>query len=89
MTEKFETFFDDMIRPSLAAHGGFVEIVEYSEKKLSLKLSGGCQGCSSSSATLKDGIERLLIQNFPDDVTEVIDLTDHATGENPFFTEES
>ena len=48
-------------------------------------MTGGCQGCSSSKATLKDGVERLLLSKFPEMVQEVVDLTDHASGENPYF----
>lgn len=84
MIRKIESILDDQVRPALAAHGGNVEIVDFDNNKLYLRLQGGCQGCSSSSATLKDGIERLLKQKFPD-IEEVIDLTDHASGENPFM----
>ncbi len=84
MIRKIEAILDDQVRPALAAHGGNVEIVDFDNNKLYLRLQGGCQGCSSSSATLKDGIERLLKQKFPD-IEEVVDLTDHASGENPFM----
>ena len=84
MIRQLEKLLDEQIRPSLASHGGNVEIVDYDNDKLFLKMSGGCQGCSSSSATLKDGIERLIKQKYPE-VQEVIDLTDHATGENPYY----
>ncbi len=84
MIRKIETILDEQIRPALAAHGGNVEIVDLDNNKLYLRLQGGCQGCSSSSATLKDGIERLLKQQFPD-IEEVVDLTDHKAGENPFM----
>ena len=79
-----EKLFDEQIRPGLKAHGGNVEIVDIDNDRLYLKLSGGCQGCSSSTATLKDGIERLVKQKFPD-VIEVVDVTDHAAGTNPFY----
>jgi Fe/S biogenesis protein NfuA len=58
--------------------------VDIDNDKLFVKLVGGCQGCSSSSATLKGGIEQLVKQNFPD-INEVVDLTDHQSGENPYF----
>ena len=79
-----ETLFDEQIRPALSAHGGSVEIVDIDNDKLFLKLSGGCQGCAASMATLKDGIERLVRENFPD-IKEVVDLTDHSEGTNPYF----
>ncbi len=85
MIRKLEKIFDDQIRPALAAHGGGVEVIDVDNNKVYLKLFGGCQGCSSSTATLKEGIERLIKQNFPD-IDEVVDLTDHTSGENPYFS---
>ena len=84
MLRKLETLFDEQVRPALAAHGGNVEIIDLDNDKLFVRLSGGCQGCSSSKATLKDGIQTLVKQNFPM-ITEVIDLTDHQNGENPYM----
>jgi Fe-S cluster biogenesis protein NfuA len=84
MMKKLEILFDEQVRPALAAHGGNVEIIDLDNDKLFVRLSGGCQGCSSSKATLKDGIQTLVKQNFPM-ITEVIDLTDHVSGENPYM----
>jgi len=85
MLKKIEKILDEQIRPALASHGGNIEVVDFDNNKLFVKLSGGCQGCSSSKATLKDGVERLLIQKFPDIVKELVDLTDHASGDQPFM----
>ncbi len=84
MLRKIEILFDEQVRPSLQGHGGNVEIIDLDNGKLFVKLLGGCQGCSSSKATLKDGIQNLVIKNFPE-ITEVIDLTDHASGSNPYM----
>jgi Fe-S cluster biogenesis protein NfuA len=84
MLKKLELLFDEQVRPALAAHGGNVEIIDLDNDKLFVRLSGGCQGCSSSKATLKDGIQTLVKQNFPM-ITEVVDLTDHVSGENPYM----
>lgn len=84
MLKKLEILFDEQVRPALAAHGGNVEIVDIDNDKLFVRLQGGCQGCSSSKATLKDGIQTLVKQNFPN-ITEVVDLTDHVSGENPYM----
>lgn len=84
MLKKLEVLFDEQVRPALAAHGGNVEIIDIDNNKLFVRLSGGCQGCSSSKATLKDGIQTLVLQNFPM-ITEVVDLTDHISGENPYM----
>jgi Fe/S biogenesis protein NfuA len=84
MLKKLELLFDEQVRPALAAHGGNVEIIDLDNDKLFVRLSGGCQGCASSKATLKDGIQTLVKQNFPM-ISEVVDLTDHLSGENPYM----
>lgn len=84
MIRKIETLFDEQVRPSLATHGGNIEIIDLDNDKLFVRLHGGCQGCSSSKQTLKDGIEQLVKKSFPE-ITEVVDLTDHASGDNPYM----
>lgn len=84
MIRKLETLFDEQVRPALAAHGGNVEIVDLDNDVLYLRLQGGCQGCSSSAATLKQGIATLVKQTFPM-IKEVLDVTDHENGENPYM----
>lgn len=84
MIRKIELLFDEQVRPALAAHGGNVEIVDLDNNVLFLKLQGGCQGCSSSAATLKQGIQTLVKQTFPE-ITDVVDVTDHESGENPYM----
>jgi Fe/S biogenesis protein NfuA len=49
-----------------------------------MRFSGGCQGCGMASVTLKQGIERILKEAIPE-VTEVVDVTDHASGDNPYY----
>tara|TARA_R110000868_G_scaffold229901_7_gene483046 strand:- start:125 stop:382 length:258 start_codon:yes stop_codon:yes gene_type:complete len=85
MLRQLETLFDEQVRPALAAHGGNVEIVDLDNDILFLRLKGGCQGCSSSQATLTDGIARMVKQNYPE-IKEVRDVTDHESGENPYFS---
>jgi Fe-S cluster biogenesis protein NfuA len=85
MLRKIEKMLDEQIRPALGSHGGDIEVIDFDNKKLFVKLTGGCQGCSSSKVTLKDGIERMLLQKFPNLIEEVVDLTDHASGDNPYM----
>ena len=84
MIIQIEKLFDQQIRPALAQHGGNVEVVDVDNDILYVKFFGGCHGCSSSKATLKGGIEQLVKQNFPD-IKEVVDITDHETGTNPYM----
>jgi Fe-S cluster biogenesis protein NfuA len=85
MLRQIEQVLDDQIRPALASHGGDIEVIDYENKKLYVKLTGGCQGCSSSAATLKDGIEKLIIGQFPEYIEHLVDMTDHASGDKPFM----
>lgn len=84
MIAQLEKLFDTQVRPALAQHGGNVEIIDVDNNRVFVKLVGGCQGCSSSRATLKGGIEQLVKQKFPE-ITEVVDVTDHTEGENPYM----
>ncbi len=82
--QKIEILFDEQVRPALKSHGGDVEIVDLDNGELFVRLMGGCQGCSSSKMTLKDGIQTLVLKTFPE-ISEVVDLTDHESGENPYL----
>ena len=77
------------INPSIASHGGRADLVAMDEEKkvAYIKMSGGCQGCAMSRMTLSQGIETTLREAIPE-LTEVIDVTDHASGVNPFYTNE-
>ena len=84
MRRKIDSLLEEQVRPGLAAHGGNVEVIDVDNNQVFLKLTGGCHGCSASSATLKQGIEKVIKQNFPE-IKDVIDLTDHQSGENPYM----
>ena len=73
------------VNPSLASHGGFVDLVEITEKKeVILNFGGGCQGCSSVNMTLKDGVEKQLKGLYPE-ISAVLDATDHSQKENAYM----
>lgn len=81
---KVQTLLDGDINPALGAHGGWVELVDVRKNVVYLKLGGGCQGCASAKLTLKMGVERIIHERIPE-VGEVLDVTDHAAGRNPFY----
>ncbi|MEO7429093.1 MAG: NifU family protein [Acidimicrobiales bacterium] len=85
VAEKVEQLLKEQINPSLAAHGGFAELKGVEEDKVYVTMGGGCQGCAVSAMTLRDGIARAIKESIPE-VTEVIDTTDHDSGENPYYT---
>jgi len=80
---------ESSVNPAIASHGGRADLIALDEEKkvAYLKLSGGCQGCAMSRLTLSQGIETQLIEAIPE-LTGVIDVTDHASGENLFYAKE-
>jgi len=55
----------NIIRPSLQADGGDVELVDVKDGVVSVRLKGACSGCPMSTMTLKNGIERFLKEKIP------------------------
>ena len=73
------------VNPSLAAHGGYVTYVGHDgEGTAYLTMGGGCHGCSMSRMTMLDGVQAMLVEQV-EGVERVRDLTDHTTGENPYY----
>jgi Fe/S biogenesis protein NfuA len=74
------------VNPALAVHGGFVTYVGHNgEGTVYMTMGGGCHGCSMSRMTMLDGVQTMLAASVPE-ITAVKDLTDHTTGENPYYT---
>ncbi|MBA2661874.1 MAG: NifU family protein [Bradymonadaceae bacterium] len=86
MRRQIQKLIDKEINPSVAGHGGRIELVDYVNKHVYIQMMGGCQGCAASSATLRQGVERIIRDSFGDDVVEIIDVTDHEQGDNPFYS---
>ena len=84
MVDRVQRVIDEVINPGIAAHGGFVELVDVSDETLYLRMGGGCQGCAASAATLRQGIERMVRQSVPE-IQEIVDVTDHEAGVNPYY----
>ncbi|HLG00446.1 MAG TPA: NifU family protein [Acidimicrobiia bacterium] len=82
--EKVQQLLNQVINPAIASHGGFTELVAVEGDTAYLRLGGGCQGCGLASVTLSQGIEQAIFEHLPE-ITRVMDVTDHAAGENPFF----
>ena len=85
VTERINQLLEQSINPALAAHGGFATLVGVDDdNKVYITLGGGCQGCSMTQMTLTQGIQKQLNAAIPE-IGDVIDVTDHAQGENPFY----
>ncbi|NHH85057.1 Fe-S biogenesis protein NfuA [Cobetia sp. cqz5-12] len=74
------------INPGLAAHGGEIKLVQLTEEQVAvLQFGGGCQGCSAVDLTLKDGVEKTLMERIPE-LTGVRDVTDHTDTTNAYYS---
>lgn len=82
--EQVAKVFDAQVNPMVARHGGHVELIDVQDAVVMLRMGGGCQGCGMASVTLKQGVEVLIKQQFPQ-IEAVVDTTDHAGGENPYY----
>ena len=74
------------INPAVAAHGGHIAADRVQGGTVYLRMSGGCQGCAASAATLRQGVERMLRAALPQ-IGEIVDVTDHAAGSNPYYAQ--
>ena len=82
---KVQDLIDSSINPAIAAHGGWVDLLDVKDSVVYLQMGGGCQGCGAADITLKAGIEKLIKEEIPE-ISEVLDTTDHAAGSNPYYT---
>jgi Fe/S biogenesis protein NfuA len=86
LSAEIETVVSGEVNPALAAHGGFVTYVGHDgEGTAYMTMGGGCHGCSMSKMTMLDGVQTMLHERLPV-IERVRDLTDHTTGENPYYS---
>ncbi|QWA11628.1 Fe-S biogenesis protein NfuA [Sodalis ligni] len=85
LIERVEYVLQSQINPQLAGHGGQVTLMEITDDNLAiLQFGGGCNGCSMVDYTLKEGIEKELLEKFPE-LKGVRDLTEHQRGEHSYY----
>ena len=82
--ERVQHLLDSELNPAVAAHGGRMSLVGVRDNKVYLTFGGGCHGCGMVDMTLKHGVEARIRELIPE-VEEVVDTTDHTSGENPFY----
>lgn len=80
-----EEILHRQVNPAIAAHGGHIGVVRVQQGRVFLRMSGGCQGCAASAATLREGVERMLRAARPD-IREIVDVTEHELGTNPYYS---
>jgi Fe/S biogenesis protein NfuA len=85
LEDRINYVLHSQVNPGLAAHGGMVNLVEVVEEGIAvLQFGGGCQGCGMVDMTLKDGVERTLLEQLPQ-LKGVRDVTDHSVTENAYY----
>ena len=84
LVERVRWVIDNEINPMLASHRGMVDLQEVTaDGVVVLRFGGGCHGCGMVDVTLKNGIEKTLLEKVPG-VTAIRDATDHDTGQAPY-----
>lgn len=86
LLERVEYVIQVQINPQLASHGGFIKLIELTEDNVAvIEFGGGCNGCSQVDLTLKDGIEKELLEEFSGELNAVRDITEHQSGDHSFY----
>jgi Fe/S biogenesis protein NfuA len=81
---RVQELIDQRINPGVGAHGGHVDLLDIKDGTVYVRLGGGCQGCGMVDVTLRHGIEALIREEIPE-IHQVVDTTDHASGQNPYY----
>jgi Fe/S biogenesis protein NfuA len=84
LAERVRQVIEQRINPAIAAHGGFITLVDVKDDVVYIEMSGGCQGCGMARVTLRHGVERMIREAVPE-VARIEDVTDHASGRNPYY----
>lgn len=88
LAQQVQRVIEEYINPGVAGHGGWVLLKDVKAKSVYVEMGGGCQGCGLSAVTLRAGIENAIKQAVPE-VQEIIDVTAHEAGENPYYSPET
>ena len=84
LVDRVNQVITEQVNPAIAAHGGGAELVSVDGTIAYLRLFGGCQGCGLAQVTLKQGIEKIILESI-NELTQVVDVTDHASGDDPYY----
>ncbi len=82
--QKILEILEQDVNPQIAMHGGWADLVAFENGTAYVRMSGGCQGCGLAKVTLSQGIA-VAIQDAVPEVLEIVDVTDHASGDNPYY----
>ncbi|MBE2894609.1 Fe-S biogenesis protein NfuA [Spirabiliibacterium falconis] len=86
LIERVDYVIQTQINPQLASHGGRITLIELTDDGIAiLQFGGGCNGCSMVDVTLKEGVEKQLLEQFSGELNGVRDVTDHQRGEHSYY----
>ena len=86
LNERINYMIESEINPQLASHGGNVVLTELTDDGYAiLQFGGGCNGCSMVDVTLKEGIEKQMVEQFAGELKGVRDATEHQAGEHSYY----
>ncbi|GGF63022.1 Fe/S biogenesis protein NfuA [Alteromonas lipolytica] len=86
LVERINYMIESEVNPQLANHGGQVVLLEVTEDGYAvLQFGGGCNGCSMVDVTLKEGIEKQMLEEFAGEIKGVRDATEHQSGEHSYY----
>lgn len=81
---RVQVVLDEQINPAIAAHGGYIDLLNVEHGIAYIAMGGGCQGCAQVAVTLGQGVEVAIMAAVPE-ITQILDTTDHAAGTNPYY----
>ena len=84
LAEAVQRLLDEEVNPSVASHGGHIDLLDVADGVAFIHMGGGCQGCGMAELTLGQGVRTAILESFPE-IREVRDTTDHAQGANPYY----
>jgi len=85
LQDKINYILYNQVNPGLQSHGGFITLEELTKENVAvLRFGGGCQGCSMVDVTLKEGVEKTLMEQLPE-ISAVKDVTDHSNQDNAYY----
>jgi Fe/S biogenesis protein NfuA len=84
VAEAIQRLLDEEINPSVASHGGHIDLLDVVDGVAYIHMGGGCQGCGMAEVTLGQGVRTAILDTFAE-IHDVRDTTDHAQGANPYY----
>jgi len=84
VADRVKQVIEMQVNPAIASHGGSVTLIEVRDEVVYLEMMGGCQGCGMAAVTLAQGIRRIIMENVPE-VRDIVDVTNHDAGDNPYY----